>query len=135
MGSSSKAGTNAGTNAGANGGTNTGANGAGSVRLRNVRRSQWFLRFPVSAEVASVAEGVPGVAIERDGSWRRDGHDVPTAVCTIALGDAEGHPSELAAEIEIPRAVWEACLAEPSTGPTVRGLITDGEIATYAPTG
>ena len=103
------------------------------VRIRNVKRAQWFWRFPVSTEVAHRAEGVVGCKVEHAGSWRVGKRDRLTAICTIAVGDAEAHPSELPPEIEIPGEVWAACLAEPTIGPTVRGLVQSGEIAVYAP--
>lgn len=104
------------------------------VKIRNVGRAQWFFPFPVTAAEAELAEGVVGLKVE-DGHVRKNvsgkRKDVASKICTLALGDREGKPSELSSEVEIPGGIWTALMRDKNQSRAMRGLIDKGEIAIY----
>lgn len=115
---------------------------AADIRVRNIKRAQWFFRFPVNADEIAILGviddkgtcAVKGCRIDTGSIRVKKGGkmiDTPAKICTLALGDSEAHESEIPPETSIPRVIWDALMREPTQAAAMQGLLDKGEVAIY----
>lgn len=109
----------------------------GDILIRNTGRQQWFWDLTVNDEIAEIAEaaGLLVESVERNTLVKGKPAIVTVKVVKIVLGDKNAQPVENPPELSVPRAVYDALLADERIGPFFKGLLKQARVAVSAADG